>query len=90
MSKAQVQQELPAKTSEGSGISITYSLPNIQSSDYIHWYCHLRGQGLAFLMSDLKGSKEVPVPAEWLSVAAQFCPSLQGSATFRAAKLHPD
>ncbi|OPJ76259.1 hypothetical protein AV530_010295 [Patagioenas fasciata monilis] len=35
--RAQVQQEPSAETSEGTGISIKCSHPNIQSYDFIFW-----------------------------------------------------
>uniref|UniRef100_A0A669QFZ8 Ig-like domain-containing protein n=1 Tax=Phasianus colchicus TaxID=9054 RepID=A0A669QFZ8_PHACC len=70
VSRAQVQQEPAAETSEGTGINITCSHPNIQSSDHIHWYRQLPGRGPAFITSALKGSKEVPDPEGRLSVSA--------------------
>uniref|UniRef100_A0A669QZP8 Ig-like domain-containing protein n=1 Tax=Phasianus colchicus TaxID=9054 RepID=A0A669QZP8_PHACC len=70
VSRAQVQQEPSAETSEGTGINITCSHPNIQSYDYIHWYRQLPGRRPAFLVNAVKGSKEVPNPAGrlWVSV----------------------
>ncbi|POI18828.1 hypothetical protein CIB84_017429, partial [Bambusicola thoracicus] len=38
VSRAQVQQDPSAETSEGIGINITCSHPNIQPNDNIHWY----------------------------------------------------
>ncbi|POI22110.1 hypothetical protein CIB84_014144, partial [Bambusicola thoracicus] len=70
MSRAQVQQEPSAEISEGTGINITCSHPNIQAGDYIHWYRQLPGRGPAFLMSAFTGSKEVPDPEGRLSVSA--------------------
>ncbi|XP_075299450.1 LOW QUALITY PROTEIN: uncharacterized protein LOC142364198 [Opisthocomus hoazin] len=67
---AQVQQEPLAETTEGTGISINCSHPNIQSYDYIFWYRQLPGRGPTFLVSTLKGSKDVPAPPGRLSVAA--------------------
>ncbi|NXF42200.1 TVA4 protein, partial [Nyctibius bracteatus] len=67
--RAQVQQEPLAETTEGTGITINCSHPNIQSYDYISWYRQLPGRGPAFLVSGLKGSKEVAEPAGRLSVA---------------------
>uniref|UniRef100_A0A669QZ41 Ig-like domain-containing protein n=1 Tax=Phasianus colchicus TaxID=9054 RepID=A0A669QZ41_PHACC len=61
VSRAQVQQELSAETSEGTGINITCSHPSIQA-DNIHWYRQLPGRGPAFLVNAFKGSKEVPDP----------------------------
>ncbi|XP_021239260.1 uncharacterized protein LOC110391632 [Numida meleagris] len=60
VSRAQVQQEPSAETSEGSAINITCSHPNIRSNEYIHWYRQLPGRGPAFLVSAVKDSKEVP------------------------------
>eukprot|EP00076_Gallus_gallus_P030209 XP_015154660.1 uncharacterized protein LOC101751813 [Gallus gallus] len=70
VSRAQVQQEPSAETSEGTGINITCSHPNILSSDYIHWYRHLPGRAPTFLVSAIKGTKNVPDPAGQLSVSA--------------------
>ncbi|POI20321.1 hypothetical protein CIB84_015932 [Bambusicola thoracicus] len=70
VSRAQVQQEPSAETSEGTGINITCSHPSIRSSDYIHWYRQFPGRGPAFLVSAVKGSKEVPDPEGQLSVSA--------------------
>jgi len=70
VSRAQVQQEPSAETSEGTGINITCSHPNIEAGDYIQWYRQLPGRGPAFLVSAFKGSKEVPEPEGRLSVSA--------------------
>uniref|UniRef100_A0A669Q7R0 Ig-like domain-containing protein n=1 Tax=Phasianus colchicus TaxID=9054 RepID=A0A669Q7R0_PHACC len=67
--EAQVQQDTSAETSEGTGINITCSHPSIQAS-YIYWYRHLPGRGLTFLLSAVRGSKEVPDPEGQLSVSA--------------------
>ncbi|OXB57572.1 hypothetical protein ASZ78_002602 [Callipepla squamata] len=69
VSRAQVQQELSAETSEGAGINITCPHPNIQS-DYIHWYRQFPGRGPAFLVSAVKGSKDMADPPGRLSVSA--------------------
>ncbi|NXW25908.1 TVA4 protein, partial [Circaetus pectoralis] len=68
--RAQVQQEASAETTEGTGISINCSHPNIQTNDFIHWYRQLPGRGPAFITLAHKGSKEVPDPPGRLSVAA--------------------
>ncbi|XP_074782669.1 M1-specific T cell receptor alpha chain-like [Athene noctua] len=68
--RAQVQQEPSAETSEGTGVAISCSHPNIQSYDYILWYRQLPGRGPAFLMSAFQGSKELQAPPGRLSVAA--------------------
>eukprot|EP00076_Gallus_gallus_P030210 XP_015154661.1 immunoglobulin lambda-1 light chain [Gallus gallus] len=70
VSRAQVQQEPSAETSEGTGINITCSHPNILSSDYIHWYRQLPGRAPTFLVSAVKGTKNVPDPAGQVSVSA--------------------
>ncbi|POI24351.1 hypothetical protein CIB84_011899 [Bambusicola thoracicus] len=70
VSRAQVQQEPSAETSEGTGINITCSHPNTQSYEYIHWYRQLQGQGPTFLVNAFTGSKEVPDPEGQLSVSA--------------------
>ncbi|OXB63940.1 UNVERIFIED_CONTAM: hypothetical protein H355_013267 [Colinus virginianus] len=70
VSRAQVQQEPSAETSEGIGINITCSHPNIQTDHNIHWYRQLPGRGPAFLVSAFKDSKEMPDPVGRLSVSA--------------------
>uniref|UniRef100_A0A8B9RUC6 Immunoglobulin V-set domain-containing protein n=1 Tax=Accipiter nisus TaxID=211598 RepID=A0A8B9RUC6_9AVES len=67
---AQVQQEASAETTEGTGISINCSHPNIRISDYIHWYRQLPGRGPAFITFVHKGSTELSDPPGRLSVAA--------------------
>ncbi|KFQ98615.1 hypothetical protein N306_14115, partial [Opisthocomus hoazin] len=69
-SKAQVQQEPSAETTEGTGISINCSHPNIKSTDYIYWFRQLPGRGPALITLVHKGSKDVPAPPGRLSVAA--------------------
>ena len=69
VSRAQVQQDPSVETSEGTGINITCSHPNMQA-DTTHWYRQLPGRGPAFLVSAFKGSKEVPEPEGRLSVSA--------------------
>ncbi|KAF1502305.1 T cell receptor alpha variable 4, partial [Eudyptula minor] len=68
--RAQVQQEPSAETTEGTGISINCSHPNINSYDDIVWYRQLPGRGPAFIALALKGSKDVQDPPGRLSVAA--------------------
>ncbi|POI18819.1 hypothetical protein CIB84_017438, partial [Bambusicola thoracicus] len=70
VSRAQVQQDSSAETSEGIGINITCSHPSIQSDEYIYWYRQLPGRGPAFLVSAIKSSKKVPDPEGQLSVSA--------------------
>ncbi|POI19738.1 hypothetical protein CIB84_016517 [Bambusicola thoracicus] len=70
VSRAQVQQDPSAETSEGIGINITCSHPNIQTSEGIYWYRQLPGRGPAFLVSAVKGTKKVPDPEGQLSVSA--------------------
>ena len=70
VSRAQVQQETAAETSEGTGINITCSHPNTQFSQLIHWYRQLPGRGPAFITSAVKGSTEVPDPEGRLWVSA--------------------
>ncbi|POI20645.1 hypothetical protein CIB84_015608 [Bambusicola thoracicus] len=69
VSRAQLQQEPSAETSEGTGINITCSNPTIQTN-YIHWYRQLPGRAPTFLVSAIKGSKKVPDSEGRLSVAA--------------------
>uniref|UniRef100_H9H203 Ig-like domain-containing protein n=1 Tax=Meleagris gallopavo TaxID=9103 RepID=H9H203_MELGA len=70
VSRAQVQQEPSAETSEGIGINITCSHPNVQPGYYIHWYRQLPGRGPTFLVSAVSGSKQVPDPEGQLWVSA--------------------
>ena len=70
VSRAQVQQEPAAETSEGTGINITCSHPNTQFSQLIHWYRQLPGRGPAFITSAVKDSTEVPDPEGRLWVSA--------------------
>ncbi|NWZ30169.1 TVA4 protein, partial [Asarcornis scutulata] len=68
--RAQVQQEPSAQTTEGTGINITCSHPNIQTDEVIHWYRRLPGRGPAFLMSIRKDSRALTDLPGWLVVAA--------------------
>ncbi|XP_057270176.1 uncharacterized protein LOC130601849 [Pezoporus wallicus] len=68
--RAQVQQDPWAETTEGTGISINCSHPNLPRTDFIHWYRQLPGRGPAFLVSALQGSKVLLDPPGRLSVAA--------------------
>ncbi|XP_074747834.1 uncharacterized protein LOC141953267 [Strix uralensis] len=68
--RAQVQQEPSAETTEGTGVTINCSHPNIQTGDVIHWYRQLPGRGPAFLVSSFQGSRELQAPPGRLSVAA--------------------
>ncbi|KFV81829.1 hypothetical protein N308_05033, partial [Struthio camelus australis] len=68
--RAQVQQEPLAEATEGTGISITCSHPNIQSYEFIYWYQQLPGRGPAFIVSALKGSQAVQDPLGTLLLAA--------------------
>ncbi|XP_021237982.1 uncharacterized protein LOC110390802, partial [Numida meleagris] len=70
VSRAQVQQEPSAETSEGTAINITCSHPNIQSYNLINWYRQLPGRGPAFIEFIQQGSKEVRDPAGRLRVSA--------------------
>ncbi|NXR84652.1 TVA4 protein, partial [Pycnonotus jocosus] len=70
VARAQVQQEPSLETTEGTGINITCSHPKIQGTDWIHWYRHLPGRGLEFLVSAHKGLKELPEIAGKLLVSA--------------------
>ncbi|OXB56869.1 UNVERIFIED_CONTAM: hypothetical protein H355_015133, partial [Colinus virginianus] len=70
VSRAQVQQEPTTETSEGTGINITCSHPNIQSNDYIQWYRQFPGRGPAFLVSAFKDTKDIPDPPGRLWVSA--------------------
>ncbi|XP_063210824.1 M1-specific T cell receptor alpha chain-like [Chroicocephalus ridibundus] len=69
--RAQVLQEPSAETTEGIGISINCSHPNIKPYDSIHWYRQLPGRGPALLLSTLKDSKELRDPPGRLWVSAE-------------------
>ncbi|NXO22585.1 TVA4 protein, partial [Cisticola juncidis] len=60
VARAQVQQEPFLETTEGSGININCSHPNIKISDYIYWYRQLPGREPKFLAIIVKGSKDLP------------------------------
>ncbi|NXD89072.1 TVA4 protein, partial [Halcyon senegalensis] len=68
--RAQVQQEPLAESTEGTGITINCSHPNIATYELIYWYRQLPGRGPEFLESILRGSKEVRSPSGRLSMAA--------------------
>ncbi|NXW39274.1 TVA4 protein, partial [Phaetusa simplex] len=68
--RAQVQQELSAETTEGTGINITCSHPNMKPYDSIYWYRQLPGRGPALLLGTLKDSKELRDPPGRLWVSA--------------------
>ncbi|NXI35368.1 TVA4 protein, partial [Galbula dea] len=68
--RAQVQQEPSAETTEGTGISINCSHPNIKSNEFIQWYRQFPGRGLEFLVMAHRGLQEVRSPPGRLSVAA--------------------
>ncbi|NXL68712.1 TVA4 protein, partial [Chordeiles acutipennis] len=68
--RAQVQQEPSAETTEGSGISINCSHPNIQPNEFIQWYRQFPGRAPAFIARIHKGSQELEEPSGRLSVAA--------------------
>jgi len=70
VSRAQVQQAPSAETSEGTGINITCSLPDIQSTDYIYWYRQFPGRGPTFLEFIHEGSKELRNLVGRVSVSA--------------------
>ncbi|NXJ85151.1 TVA4 protein, partial [Trogon melanurus] len=68
--RAQVQQEPSAETTEGTGISINCSHPNVKTNEVIIWYRQLPGQGPTFITLIVKDSKEVGNPPGRLWVAA--------------------
>ncbi|NWQ83789.1 TVA4 protein, partial [Columbina picui] len=69
-SRAQVQQEPSAETTEGTGISISCSHPNIKTTDFILWYRQLPERGPTLITFSHKGSKALSDPPGRLSVAA--------------------
>ena len=70
VSRAKVQQDPSAETTEGIGINITCSHTDTQPNDNIHWYRQPPGRAPTFLVSVFKGSKKVLDPAGRLSVSA--------------------
>ncbi|NXF27632.1 TVA4 protein, partial [Rhodinocichla rosea] len=70
VARAQVQQEPFLEITEGTGINITCSHPQIQTSDWIQWYRLLPGQGPELLALTMKDSKELPDGAGQLLVSA--------------------
>ncbi|NWI24780.1 TVAZ2 protein, partial [Sula dactylatra] len=64
-----VQQKLLAETTERTGINITCSYCDIQSTKFIHWYHQLPGRSPAFIALALKGSEDLQDPPGRLSVA---------------------
>ncbi|NXI38512.1 TVA4 protein, partial [Galbula dea] len=55
---------------EGTGISINCSHPNIRIGDRILWHRQFSGRGPEFLVRALQGLQEVRSPPGRLSVAA--------------------
>ncbi|NXH07799.1 TVA4 protein, partial [Loxia leucoptera] len=70
VARAQVQQEPFLETTEGTGINITCSHPQIQTNDWIQWYRLLPGRAPELLALTMKESKELPDNAGKLSVWA--------------------
>ncbi|NXT19296.1 TVA4 protein, partial [Syrrhaptes paradoxus] len=67
---AQIQQKPSAETTEGTGITINCSHPNIQTNEYIYWYRQLPGRGPTFIALGHKRTKAVEDLQGRLSVAA--------------------
>ncbi|NXD88864.1 TVA4 protein, partial [Halcyon senegalensis] len=68
--RAQVQQEPSAEITEGTGITINCSHPNIKSNELIYWYRQLRDRAPIYITFAHRGSKAVQSPSGQLSVAA--------------------
>ncbi|XP_068274658.1 M1-specific T cell receptor alpha chain-like [Nyctibius grandis] len=68
--RAQVQQEPSAETTEGTGISINCSHPNVQGNMNVQWYRQLPDQAPRHIVTGFTGDKAVPDPSGRLSVAA--------------------
>ncbi|NWV34726.1 TVA4 protein, partial [Grantiella picta] len=68
--RAQLQQEPLAETTDGTGINISCSHPNIQRTELIYWYHQLPGRGPEYLVSANKESKELPDGAGHLWVSS--------------------
>uniref|UniRef100_A0A8C6IS89 Uncharacterized protein n=1 Tax=Melopsittacus undulatus TaxID=13146 RepID=A0A8C6IS89_MELUD len=67
---AQIQQDPSVETTEDTAISINCSHPNLPRTDFIGWYRQFPGRGPEFLVSALKGFKQLEDPKGRLSVAA--------------------
>ncbi|XP_064255667.1 uncharacterized protein LOC135286502 [Passer domesticus] len=68
--RARVQQEPFLETTEGTGINITCSHSNIQTTDFIYWYRQFPGRGPELFVSIHKDSKELPDSAGRVWVSA--------------------
>ncbi|NXB31021.1 TVA4 protein, partial [Eulacestoma nigropectus] len=68
--RAQVQQEPFLVTTEGTGINITCSHPNIRTGDFIHFYRQLPGRRPELLVVTARASKDVRTPEGRLWVSA--------------------
>ncbi|XP_039552900.1 uncharacterized protein LOC120496480 [Passer montanus] len=68
--RAQVQQEQSLETTEGIGINITCSHPNIRMGEMIYWYRQLPGKGPEFLVLTVRETKELPDSAGRVWVSA--------------------
>ncbi|NWT14978.1 TVA4 protein, partial [Vireo altiloquus] len=67
--RAQVQEPF-LQTTEGTGINIKCSHPNIKTGDFIHFYRQLPGQNPELLALTAKASKGVRAPEGRLWVSA--------------------
>ncbi|NWV38938.1 TVA4 protein, partial [Grantiella picta] len=70
VARAQIQQDPSLETTEGNGVNISCSHPNIRTNDYIHFYRQLPGRGPELIVSGRKGFKELPDKSGSLSVSS--------------------
>ncbi|XP_063210973.1 uncharacterized protein LOC134524726 [Chroicocephalus ridibundus] len=68
---AQVQQQQMAETTEGTGININCSHPNIQGNMNLQWYRQLPDQAPHHIVTGFTGDKPVQVPPGRLWVSAE-------------------
>ncbi|NXQ49156.1 TVA4 protein, partial [Catharus fuscescens] len=68
--RAQVRQDPSLETTEGSGINISCSHPQIQTNEWIHWYRQLPGHSPELVALTAKAAKELPDNAGQLWVSA--------------------
>ncbi|NWI48593.1 TVA4 protein, partial [Picathartes gymnocephalus] len=68
--RAQIEQEARLETTEGTGINIKCSHPNMRTGDFIHFYRQLPGRSPELVAVTAKTSVEVKAPEGRLWVSA--------------------